>query len=295
VLPDSRGLPAGGSINWTAGFLPGRHQGVMFRSKGPAIADLFPATAIPESTEVASRNLLAEINRRHLERRGQSDLLSARIYSYELAAKMQRAVPEVTDLERETQATHALYGLDRPATADVGRNCLLARRLVERGVRFVQIFAGGAFGQPRINWDGHEDVAKNHGREAGRIDLPLAGLVRDLRRRGMLDDTLVMLTSEFGRTPFTQSADGVLGQGRDHNQYGYSVCLAGGGLKPGFAYGATDPLGLKAVEDPVSIYDFHATVLHLLGIDHTRLTFYHNGIRRRLTNVHGQVVEPLLA
>jgi hypothetical protein len=295
VLPDSRGVPAGGSINWTAGFLPGRHQGVMLRSKGPAIADLFPAKEIPESTEAASRNLLAEINRRHLEQRGQSDLLAARIYSYELAAKMQQAVPEVTNLQRESKETHALYGLDRPETTDVGRNGLLARRLVERGVRFVQIFAGGAFGQPRINWDGHENVPKNHGREAGRIDLPLAGLIRDLRRRGMLDDTLVMLTTEFGRTPFTQSADGVLGQGRDHNQYGYSVCLAGGGLKPGLAYGATDPLGLKAVEDPVSIYDFHATVLHLLGIDHERLTYYHNGIRRRLTNVHGRVLDPLLA
>jgi hypothetical protein len=305
VIPDSRGLPAGGSINWSNGFLPARHQGVTIRSKGTPIDDLFPSRPIKPRTERDSRDLLAALNRRHLERRGENDLLASRIRSYELAAKMQLAVPEVTNLDGETKATHELYGLDPVGaglragpdkeTADFGRGCLLARRLLERGVRFVQLFAGGAFGSPRINWDGHESMLKNHGREAGRIDKPVAGLLRDLRRRGMLDDTLVLFTSEFGRTPFTQSNAGILGTGRDHNQYGFSVWLAGAGLQHGLAYGNTDEFGLKAAENRVHWHDFHATVLHLLGIDHERLTFYHNGIQRRLTNVHGHVVKEILA
>ncbi|HTI51863.1 MAG TPA: DUF1501 domain-containing protein [Planctomycetaceae bacterium] len=295
VIPDPRGQPAGGSINWSNGFLPARHQGVPMKSRGPAIADLTPAQPIAEATESASRRMLLEINRRHLEARGGNDDLSARIRAYELAARMQMAVPEVAALERETTATQALYGLDRPETADFGRSCLLARRLLERGVRFVQLFSGGAFGSPRINWDGHENMRENHGQEARRIDQPLAALLQDLRRRGMLDDTLVICSSEFGRTPFTQSADGILGLGRDHNQYGFSTWLAGAGLKPGTAYGSTDDVGYKAVENRVSWYDFHATVLHLLGVNHERLTYYHNGIKRRLTNVHGEVIRGILA
>ncbi len=294
VVPDPRGLPAGGSINWTNGFLPARHQGVTIRSQGTPIDDIFPAKPIDVGTEAASRDLLAKLNRRHLQKRGQSDELSARIRSYELAAKMQLAVPEVTNLDGETEATHKMYGLDQEHTVDFGRTCLMSRRLLERGVRFVQVFSGGAFGQPRINWDGHEDMVKNHGREAKRIDQPLSALIRDLRQRGMLEDTLVIFTSEFGRTPFTQSNNNVLGTGRDHNQYGFSVWMAGAGLKAGFAYGNTDEVGLKAVENRVSWHDFHATVLHLLGIDHERLTFYHNGINRRLTNVHGHVVKDIL-
>jgi hypothetical protein len=215
--------------------------------------------------------------------------------AYELAAKMQLAVPRVTDLAGETAATQALYGLDREATAPFGRNCLLARRLIEQGVRFVQVYAGGAFGSPRINWDGHEDVKANHAQEAALIDKPVAGLLADLRQRGLLDDTLLLFTTEFGRTPFTQSAADEIGKGRDHNQHGFSIWLAGAGLKRGLAYGATDEIGWKAAEDRVSWPDFHATVLHLLGIDHTRLTFYHNGIQRRLTNVHGDVVRGILA
>jgi hypothetical protein len=295
VIPDARGVPAGGSINWTNGFLPARHQGVTIRSKGLAIDDLVPARPIPANTEQASRELLARLNERHLAQRGENDALSARIRSYELAAKMQLAVPQVTELRRETDEVHRLYGLNDPRTEDFGRACLLTRRLLERGVRFVQLFSGGAFGSPRINWDGHEDMKQNHGQEAGRIDLPLAGLLRDLRRRGMLDDTLVLFTSEFGRTPFTQSDATVLGAGRDHNQYGFSIWLAGGGLKHGIAYGATDDVGWKAVEKPVHWHDLHATVLHLLGINHERLNYYHNGIRRRLTNVHGHVIGEIVA
>ena len=293
VIPDARGLPAGGSINWTNGFLPARHQATMMRSKGTPINDLFAATPIANDTERDSRQLLAQLNLRHFERRG-DDVLLARMRSYELAAKMQLAVPEVTSLNVETSAVHAMYGLDQSQTVDFGRACLLARRLLERGVRFVQLFSGGAFGRPRINWDGHENMVTNHGREAGRIDRPLAGLLRDLRQRGMLDDTLVLFTSEFGRTPFTQSAGDVLGAGRDHNQYGFSVWLAGAGLRSGLAYGATDDFGLRAAEDRVHWNDLHATVLHLLGIDHKRLTYYHNGIQRRLTNVEGHVVRGIM-
>lgn len=293
VIPDVRGLPAGGSINWSNGFLPARHQGVTMRSQGQAIADLVPAREIAPETEIAGRKFLAEINRLHLEDRGHDDL-AARMRAYELAARMQLAVPEVTALDRETAATQAAYGLGQPTTNDFGRSCLLARRLLEQGVRFVQLFAGGAFGSPRINWDGHENMKQNHGQEAARCDQPLAALLRDLKERGMLDDTLVIFTSEFGRTPFAQSADGVLGAGRDHNQAGFTVWMAGAGLKPGVSYGATDDVGYRAVENRTSWYDFHATVLQLLGINHERLTYYHNGIRRRLTNVHGEVVREIL-
>ncbi len=295
VIPDARGLPAGGTINWTNGFLPARHQGVAFRSKGSAIDDLLPARPIGAGQERATRELLDSMNQRHLAARGSDDVLAARLRSYQLAAKMQMAVPEITALDRETAATQAMYGMDRPESADFGRGCLLARRLLERGVRFVQLFSGGSFGNPRINWDGHENMLANHGQESPRIDRPVAGLIRDLRQRGLLDDTLVLFTTEFGRTPFTQSAADVVGLGRDHNQNGFSVWMAGAGLRHGFAYGRTDDFGYKAVQDPVTWPDFHATVLDLLGIDHERLTFYHNGIQRRLTNVHGAVIRDLLA
>ncbi|MBM4004569.1 MAG: DUF1501 domain-containing protein [Planctomycetes bacterium] len=295
VIPDSRGYPAGGSINWTSGFLPARHQGVVIRGKGTPIEDITPSRPIPEPTEFASRQLLGALNQEHLRRQGGGDLLAARIRSYELAAKMQLAVPAVADLASETNATHELYGLNRAETSDFGRGCLLTRRLLERGVRFIQVFSGGAFGSPRINWDGHENMRQNHGQEAARIDQPIAALIQDLRQRGMLRDTLLLFTSEFGRTPFTQSADGVLGEGRDHNQYGFSVWMCGAGLRAGIAYGATDDVGLHAVENRVHWNDFHATVLHLCGIDHEKLTYYHNGIGRRLTDVGGQVIEPILS
>ncbi len=295
VIPDTRGVPAGGSINWTNGFLPAQFQGTTVRSRGPAIDDLFPATKLSATTEQASRELLATLNRRHLESRTGDDELAARIRSYELAAKMQLAVPEVAALESETQQTQEMYGLGGKETNDFGRGCLLARRMLERGVRYVQLFSGGAFGSPRINWDGHEDMIRNHTREATRIDQPVAALLRDLRQRGMLDETLVLFTSEFGRTPFTQSDAGVLGKGRDHNQYGFTVWMAGAGLKHGTAYGATDDFGLRATEEITTWHDFHATVLHLLGIDHERLTYYHNGINRRLTDVAGEVVQGVLS
>jgi hypothetical protein len=295
VLPDARGLPAGGTINWSNGFLPAQHQGVAFQTKGPTIHNLFPARELSDQHELASRELLFEINRSFADRIGTEDALLARMRSYELAAKMQLAVPMVTELHQETAATRTMYGLDNEVTADFGSRCLLARRLIEKGVRFVQLFSGGSFGSPRINWDGHEDVKENHTREAVRLDQPVAALLRDLRERGMLDDTLVLWTTEFGRTPFTQTALDQVGSGRDHNMYGFSIWMAGAGLKHGMAYGATDEIGWKAVEKPLHWYDYHATVLHLLGIDHERLTYYHNGIQRRLTNVHGEVVGDLMS
>jgi len=300
VLPDTRGYPPGGTINWSNGFLPAQHQGVAFETKGSPIRDLFPATKITKDTELASRDLLARMNRKHLKAHDDDDALAARMRSYALAARMQLAVPRVTDLSGESEATRASYGLagtDSPnskETNDFGRSCLLARRLLEQGVRFVQLFSGGSFGSPRINWDGHEDMRRNHNREAKRIDQPIAALLKDLRQRGMLEDTLVLFTTEFGRTPFTQSAKNTVGNGRDHNMYGFSCWMAGAGLKGGMTYGKTDDIGWKSVEKKVYWYDFHATMLHLLGIDHEKLTFYHNGIKRRLTNVHGHVVNEIL-
>ena len=297
VLPDARGLPAGSTSNWTNGFLPAVHQGVPFRTsgEGDAISNLFPARKIDANVEKDSRTLLEKLNRLHMDEHGAEDAFAARIASYELAARMQLAVPEVTSIDGESEATRELYGLNRDETKDFGRSCLLARRMLERGVRHVQLFSGGSFGSPRINWDGHEDMKRNHGREAGRIDQPVAALIKDLRQRGMLDDTLVLFTSEFGRTPFTQSGADQVGTGRDHNQVGFSIWMAGAGLKRGISYGETDEVGYKSVVNPVPWHDFHATMLHLLGIDHTKLTYYHNGIQRRLTDVHGELIQGILA
>ena len=294
VLPDSRSLPTGAANNWSSGFLPARHQGVVLNTKGPAIRDLQPAAPLDARTQAARYAALEQLNRRHLAERGAEEALASRIKTYELAAKMQLAVPEATNLDDETAATYALYGLDRPESADFGRSCLLARRLLERGVRFVQLWSGAAFGSD-VHWDAHESVPKNHAREAAKIDLPVAGLLRDLRRRGMLEDTLVLFNTEFGRTPYAQSDADKAGPGRDHNPEAFSVWLAGAGLQGGMAYGSSDEVGWKAAENPVSVHDFHATLFYLLGIDHKRLTYRHNGIERRLTDVHGQVLHAILA
>jgi hypothetical protein len=296
VLPDGRGEPNGGASNWSSGFLPAQHQGVSFRSGPEPVRDLFPAVAVTAAEEEAARAFLRKANEAHLERSGGEAALAARLRSYELAGKMQLAVPRVADLAAEPDRVRTAYGMDRPETADCGRRCLLARRLLERGVRYVQIYSGGPIaGAPRSSWDAHENVLENHAAEAARIDQPVAALVRDLKLRGMLADTLVLFTTEFGRTPFAQSAANAIGPGRDHNRYGFSCWMAGAGLKPGIAHGTTDDIGWKAADEPVTWHDFHATVLHLLGIDHEKLTFYHNGINRRLTNVHGSVVRKILA
>jgi hypothetical protein len=234
------------------------------------------------------------MDRRYLANRGQDDAVEARMRSYELAARMQLAMPEAADFAQESAVTLALYGVDRKESADFGRSCLLARRLLERGVRFVQLWSGAAFGSD-VHWDAHGSVPNNHTRESAKVDRPVAGLLRDLRQRGLLDDTLVIFNTEFGRTPYAESAGDKAGPGRDHNADVFSVWLAGAGLRHGMAYGASDEIGWKAAENPVDVHDFHATILHLLGIDHTRLTFYHNGIQRRLTNVHGNVIRAVLA
>jgi len=294
VFPDSRSWPTGRANNWSSGFLPGRHQGVVLSTTGPAVRNLEPASGLDRAAQMARFNAVMELNRWHIEQRGQDDQLESKIRSYELAARMQLAVPLATDLGQETAATRAMYGVDRAESADFARACLLARRLIEHGVRFVQLWSGAAFGT-EVHWDAHGSVPNNHRRESAKIDQPVAALIRDLRQRGLLDDTLVIFNTEFGRTPYAESAGDKAGPGRDHNADGFSVWLAGAGLKHGFAYGSSDDIGWKAAQNPVTVHDFHATILHLLGIDHTRLTYYHNGIQRRLTNVHGNVLTDLLA
>ncbi len=291
VLPDPRGLPAGGATNWTAGFLPATHQGIAFRTSGSPVTDLATPADITAPQRQASVDLLTKMNRDFAAADPGDTALAARVRSYELAARMQVSIPQAVDFTGETEATKRLYGLDAEVTAGFGGNCLLARRLLERGVRFVQLWHGGAFGSPRINWDAHENVVDNHTRQSASMDKPVAGLLTDLKARGLLDDTLVLWTTEFGRTPFTE---GIGGKGRDHHQHVFTCWMAGAGVKAGSAYGSSDEVGYRAADNPVSVYDLHATVLHLLGLDHKRLTFYHNGIQRRLTDVHGEVVAGLL-
>jgi hypothetical protein len=296
VLPDARSLPNNGASNWSNGFLPAQNQGTLLGSGDQAVRNLFADQKVSRATELEARRFLEKLNQKHAAARPTEDLLTARIRAYEIAARMQISVPEVVDFRSEPDEISTMYGLDQKETADCGRRCLLARRLLERGVRFVQVFSGGAFGaQPRHGWDGHENNQINHAREAKLIDQPVAALIKDLKQRGMLDDSLILFTSEFGRTSFTQAPAGKLGLGRDHNPEGFTVWMAGAGLKKGIAYGSTDEVGWKAVKDPVSWPDFHATVLHLLGLDHEQLTHYHNGIERRLTNVHGKIVRGILA
>ncbi len=296
VLPDLRGGPNGGSSNWTNGFLPARHQGVVFDSGPQPVRDLFPSQLIDAKKEADTREFLRLLNEQHLEDSRREELFASRIRSYELAARMQLSVPDVVDISDESAATRTLYGLDQEPTHDGAMRCLLGRRLLERGVRFVQIFSGGPIaGSPRCSWDAHENVLENHTAEAEKIDQPVAALLRDLKQRGLLADTLVLFTTEFGRTPFTQSSADSVGTGRDHNRYGFSSWMAGAGLKPGISFGNTDEIGWKAVENPVSWNDFHATLLHLFGIDHKQLTYYHNGTQRRLTNVHGDVIRQILS
>jgi hypothetical protein len=298
VLPDPRGLTAGGPANWGSGFLPAVHQGVPFRLEAQSqtqvapVAELFPPAGVSAPARRAGLQFLAGLNRRFAEENPGESVLAARTRSYELAARMQVSIPEAVDFAGETEATRRLYGLDAPATAAFGRNCLLGRRLLERGVRFVQIYHGASFGTPRVNWDAHEDLEENHRKEAAVLDRPLAGLLKDLKARGMLKNTLLVWTTEFGRAPYSQGNDG---KGRDHHPLAFTCWMAGAGLKPGIAFGSTDELGYNVVADPVTIYDFHATILHLLGLDHKRLTFLHNGINRRLTDVHGRVVHEILA
>lgn len=296
VLPDARSLPNSGASNWTSSFLPAKHQGTLFRGAREPIRDLFANEEVSAKAERDALSLLNRLNQKHLRPRDTNNLLKARIRAYELAARMQTSIPEAIDFSDEPAFIQESYGIGQPVSNDCGQRCLLARRLLERGVRFVQVYSGGAFGgKPRHGWDSHENCREDHTREAAMIDQPVAGLIRDLHQRGMLEDTLILFTTEFGRTPFAHAPAGKMGLGRDHNPEGFTNWMAGAGLKAGLAYGRTDDLGWKSVENPVTWPDFHATLLHLMGIDHQRLTFYHNGIERRLTNVHGNVIKQLLA
>ncbi len=295
VLPDPRGLPPGGVLNWGAGFLPAKQQGTPMETaadKAP-LADLFPSKEFNEKT--GDSQLLSLLNQRHAQSRPGNSKLEARIKAYEMAAKLQLSAPEATSIERETAATRKLYQLTDEDVGPFGRQCLLARRLAERGVRFVQIFCGAentTARKIRPNWDSHEDLPRDHGYWGRVLDGGAAALIMDLKARGMLDETLVMCTTEFGRQPASQGGNG---KGRDHNAGAFTSWLAGGGIKGGTSYGATDELGWKALDKSTYSYDFHATALHLLGIDHEKLTFYHNGIERRLTDVHGHVIHELIA
>ena len=294
VLPDARGFAPNGPGNHSAGFLPAQHQGTMIRAgRSNPIHDLFPpdsAEFITPGSEAAGLRLLAAMNRDHMRGREDDSRLEARIRAYEMAARLQVTAPRVLDLAGESGATRKLYGIDEPVTADFGLRCLVARRLLERGVRFVQVWSGADNGFPRRNWDSHEDLAKDHGGMGKSMDRPAAALIRDLEARGLLEDTVVYWTTEFGRMPCSQGA-----AGRDHNPFTFTSWLAGGGVRGGTVYGSSDEWSYRALEHPTSCHDLHATVLHLLGIDHTRLTFRHNGIDRRLTDVHGRVIREVLA
>ncbi len=292
VLPDPRGLPYNATGNFSSGFLPMTHQGVLINPAAPVpLANLKPpasAKQITPASEAEGLALLRQLNEQHRDQHPGDSRLEARIASYELAARMQLSAPEVLDLSQETEATKKLYGLDAKETTDFGRNCLLARRLTERGVRFVQVWSG--MGGPKNNWDNHTDIHTELPFIARSVDRPIAGLMKDLEQRGLLDDTLVVWTTEFGRMPFTQGATG-----RDHNGGTFVTWIAGAGVKAGTAHGESDEFSYQAGPGQTYCYDLHATLLHLLGIDHTRLTFRHNGIDRRLTDVHGQVVKEVLA
>ncbi|MFO0936575.1 MAG: DUF1501 domain-containing protein [Gemmataceae bacterium] len=288
VMYDHRSVPVAGTPNWGNGFLPATYQGVTLRpTDTPLLYSQWDAkmTAERQRAQLDFLQSLNKDHRQHHDADTQSEL-DARIASYELAYRMQMTAPDVVNLQKESQATKTLYGLDKETTKPFGTQLLIARRLVEQGVRFIQIYCGGT----RLNWDAHQDLEKNHRQLCGETDLPIAGLLTDLRARGLLDSTLVVWGAEFGRMPISQD-----GNGRDHNPQGFLTWMCGGGTKPGTSYGRTDELGHLAVEGKSTVPDFHATMLHLLGLDHTRLTYFHNGRNMRLTDVSGRVIREILA
>jgi hypothetical protein len=293
AIPDPRGGPQQGPANWTNGFLPAVFQGTAFNADHPIRHLERPADVSP-GADLAAKDFLRVLNDEHLRRNPGDTELTARIAAYELAARMQLSAPEVGDLSGEGPATRALYGLDdpNPILAGFGRNCLLARRLLERGVRFVTLYNGAfAMGEGALNWDGHRRIKSDYDRHGPILDQPAAALLKDLKARGMLDDTLVVWTTEFGRMPTFQKGT----QGRDHNPKGFTAWLAGAGVRRAYSHGATDEFGHQAVDKVATVHDFHATILHLLGLDHERLTYYNNGAQRRLTDVHGHVIREVLA
>jgi hypothetical protein len=285
VMPQPEGVPEGGAPCWGAAYLPAVYQGTLFRKGASPVLNLKPPATVGDEQQKRTFDLVKKLNERDLDP-ADSDL-AARIASYELAFKMQKYAPEAVDLSKETEKTKEAYGLNRKETVDFGTRLLLSRRLVERGVRFVQVYSGG--GPLVTQWDAHDDINGNHEKMCGHVDQPVAALLKDLKQRNLLNETLVVWCSEFGRTPFSQG-----GKGRDHNPYGYTMWLAGGGVKGGFAYGETDEFGMRAIKNKVSVNDFHATILHLLGLDHTQLAYRHLGRDERLTDVGGEVIEDVL-
>jgi uncharacterized protein (DUF1501 family) len=292
AIEDPRGNPQSGQNNWANGFLPAAFQGTPFSTTKP-IRYLERPTAISEATDRAGREALKFLDEQNAARFPGDQQLAARIASYELAARMQMSVPEAVDVDHEPAHVQKLYGADSPNKhkAAFARNCVLARRLIERGVRFVQLFNGAYASGGELNWDGHSELKRQYDVHGEILDQPVAGLLKDLKQRGLLKDTLVVFATEFGRMPMFQMGT----YGRDHNPEGFTCWLAGAGVRPGISYGATDEFGFRAREQIVKPHDFHATILHLLGLDHEQLTFYHNGIERRLTNVEGEVIREILA
>jgi hypothetical protein len=288
--PLDRGLPKGQASNWGAGFLPSVYQGTWLRPKGDPIDNLNRATGMNAEAQRAQLDLLRSLNQHHLAHAGSESELGARIESFELAYRMQTAAPEAFGIEREPEHLKHLYGLDQSHCRHFAAQCLMARRMVERGVRFVQIYSGGMDNQR--SWDGHEDIIGNHRGFARETDQPIAGLLADLEQRGLLDETLVIWGGEFGRLPVSQKGGN---PGRDHNPHAFTYWMAGGGVRGGVHHGATDPFGHKAEVDKVSVNDLHATILHLMGLDHERLTFFNNGRNFRLTDVAGEVVRSVVA
>ncbi len=286
VMLDKTGGPISGAKNWSSGYMPAAYQGVVLRADDNPIHDLALPPGMTRDDQRALLDRLRAKNQEHLAARADNSELSARIASYELAFQMQRHAPEAVDFSKESPQTLALYGIDQPRTADFGRKCLLARRLVERGVRFVQIYSGGAHNDD--NWDAHSDIVKNHSRHAGNTDRPIAGLLKDLKQRGLLESTIVVWGGEFGRQPTAEYAQGT---GRDHNSYGFTMWLAGGGIKGGVSVGETDELGSAAVADRFHVKHLHATVLHQMGLDPNRLTYFYNGLDQKLVGVEG--AEPI--
>ena len=294
AIPDPRGTPQSSVNNWGPGFLPATFQGTAFNTTNP-IGNLLPPSSLSQGEDVATREFLKRLNDRHLARFPGDTQLAARIASYELAARMQLSVPQISDLSTETSATLKMYAADDTSNtlrASFAKNCILARRLVEKGVRFIQLFNGSyqTGGEGTSNWDGHKKLKDQYSLHGPVLDQPVAALLTDLKQRGLLKDTLVVWTTEFGRMPTFQSG----ASGRDHNPSGFTAWMMGAGVKAPFSYGATDEFGHRAVENVSTVYDFHATILHSLGLDHKRLTYYHNGIERRLTDVHGHVIHDVL-
>ncbi len=290
VIYDRRGGPYNGPNNWSAGYLPATYQATVFRSSGDPILDLrAPPKYLTPQQQRARLDHLAWLNQQHEEQHPGSSELAARISSYELAYRMQQSAPEAVDLSKESDQTRRLYGLDQAVTEPFGKQCLIARRLVERGVRCVQLWSGAYVNSNVDTWDAHDSIVDNHGQHALEVDKPIAGLMADLKQRGLLESTLVTWHTEFGRMPISQR-----GVGRDHNPGAMSLWMAGAGIRGGQVIGASDEFGYKAVEQPITVHDLHATILHLLGLDHKRLTYFFSGRQMRLTDVHGELIPQIV-